>query len=178
MDIKQLESSLQSLSGNAYPVDEWKPQYCGAIDITIDAQGQWFHEGSPFLRDKLTVLFSKILTKDSDKYFLISPAEKLEISVEDAPFIVVDFQIELRGGAQTVWLITNIGDRVPLSNDYSINLKGDQQRPYLTLWRGLDALIERNTYYQLIDCATEVTVDGGTHMMIKSQHQTFNLGRF
>lgn len=178
MDIKELEAALNELSGHAYPVDSWKPAHQGTIDMVIKPDGTWLHEGDPIIRDKLVVLFSKILTKSQGSYFLVTPGEKLAMTVEDAPFLVVDFDIEEPGAGQTIWLITNIGDKVPLSKEYTIELRGEEQRPYLTLWRGLDALIERNTYYQLIDNATEKQTNKGTEMQLVSQQQCFSLGRF
>jgi len=178
MDINKLEAALDALSGNAYPVDQWQPNNIGTIDIQITANGQWYHQQGLIKRDKLVTLFSKILTKDSQQYYLVTPAEKLQIVVDDAPFVVVDFDIEQKGDGQTVWLITNIGDKVPLSETYNVILKGPEQRPYIKLWRGLEALIDRTTYYQLIDCAREHQNDGETTMMISSQQQQFCLGRF
>ncbi len=178
MDIKQLEKALSELSGQAYPVDRWQPAHQGTIDMVIKRDGTWLHEGDPIIRDQLVVLFSKILTKSQGQYYLVTPGEKLAMRVEDAPFLVVDFTIEEPGESQTVWLITNIGDKVPLSLEFTIKLRGEEQRPYLTLWRGLDALIERNTYYQLIDCASEIITEQGTSLVLNSQQQSFSLGRF
>lgn len=178
MDINALEQALSELSGQAYPVDDWKPSHEGSIDIVIKSDGQWFHEGQPFLRDRLVLLFSKILTCNYGYYYLVTPGEKLMITVEDAPFLVVDFEIENIDGLQTVWMLTNIGDRVPLSNEFSIRLDGDEQRPYLTLWRGLDALIERNTYYQLIEQGMENQLNDKTQIIIFSEGSAHNLGTF
>ena len=180
MDIKQLEQALSQLSGNAYPVDKWQPKHINTMDMVIKSNGQWMHEGDPITREKLMVLFSKILTKNGDAYYLVTPGEKIEIVVDDAPFVVVDYTIENKGqDDQTVWLITNIGDKVPLSAQYPLELRGEQQRPYLNLWRGLDALLSRNTYYQLIDCADENTdFESNTRLLIRSQGQVFCLGEF
>jgi len=178
MDIKALEAALTELSGNAYPLERWDPSVHGPSYMEIKADGSWLHQGDPILRDKLVVLFSKILTKQDDHYYLLTPAEKLVIEVHDAPFLVVDFIIEQPGPEQTVWLMTNIGDKVPLSAEYTIELRGEAQRPYLTLWRGLDALIERNTYYQLIDGATEYECGDLTELKITSQGHQYTLGRF
>lgn len=180
MNIKQLEKALSELSGNAYPVDKWQPNHSSVMDMTITQNGQWFHEGDVITRDKLVVLFSKILTKRGNGYYLVTPAERVEITVEDAPFLVVDFDIEAAGtDEQVVWLITNIGDRLPLSSPYEVELRGQEQRPYVTLWRGLDALIERNTYYQLIDCATvNENAYGKSELLLQSKGQSYSLGVF
>jgi len=178
MDLTQLEQAVTQLSGNAYPLDSWQPTQVNTMDMVIKADGQWLHEGDPVTRDKLKVLFSKILRKEREHYYLVTPVEKIQIEVVDAPFLVIDFTIEGHGEQQVVWLLTNIGDKVPLSLAYDIDLRGEAQRPYLRLWRGLDALIERNTYYQLLDCAQEVANGSKTTLMINSQHQQFCLGEF
>lgn len=179
MDLSAIEKSLNELSGDAYPLEKWHPELCHPMDMVIDVNGQWLHEGEVIKREKMVMLFAKILIKQSDDYFLITPVEKLKITIEDAPFVIVDFEVAaLNTPQQVIWLISNIGDRVALSNDYPMVLKGGEQRPYINLWRGLDALVSRSVYYQLVDLATEVTVSTGSQLVLRSSEADFSLGCF
>lgn len=179
MNLSAIEKSLSELSGNAYPLEKWNPKLCQSMDMVINVKGQWLHNGEVIKREKLVVLFAKILIKQAEDYFLITPVEKLQITVEDAPFVIVDFEVEaLNTPQQVVWLISNIGDRVALSNDYPMILKGADQRPYIKLWRGLEALVSRSVYYQLVDLATEVTVPAGSQLVLQSCDADFSLGNF
>ena len=36
-----------------YPLDKWNPTNCGYVDIAIDRDGRWFHEGSEIKRAEL-----------------------------------------------------------------------------------------------------------------------------
>ena len=177
--IDQLQQLLTKLSGDAYPVEQWDPQFCQAMDMVIDVNGLWHHYGEVIKREKMVLLFAKVLTKRDGCYYLITPAEKLKITVNDAPFVMVDFELEVgENGGQIIWLISNVGDRIPLSAQYPLELRGDNQRPYVQLWRGLDALISRNVYYQLIDLASEEVQADHSRLIIKSSDQSFNLGQF
>jgi len=178
MDLTAIEQSLNKLSGDAYPLEQWHPQLCQPMDMVIDINGQWLHNGEVIKRHKLVVLFAKILIKQADDYYLVTPAEKLLITVVDAPFVIVDFEVEAAGlPEQVIWLISNVGDRLALSNDYPLVIKGDEQRPYISLWRGLDALIARNVYYQLVDMATELTTGGTNELLLLSSGSDFSLGQ-
>ena len=76
----------------------WNPPYCGDIDMRIAADGTWFYCGSPIGRPPLVKLFSSILRKDGDRYVLVTPVEKVGITVDDAPFLAVEMHVEDNGG--------------------------------------------------------------------------------
>lgn len=178
-NLSALEQSMSELSGNAFPLEKWHPKLCQNMDLVIDINGRWIHEGAVIKRDKLVALFAKILLKKDDSYFLLTPTEKLEITVEDAPFVMVDFEVEAAGTPQQViWLTSNIGDRLPLSPEYPLLLKGAEQRPYIQLWRGLDALIARPVYYNLIDLAQDVQQPPPGKLLLRSCEQQFCLGHY
>ena len=177
MDLSAIEQSLNQLSGDAYPVEQWHPKLCQSMDMVINANGQWLHNGEVIKRHKLVVLFAKILIKQAEDYYLVTPSEKLLITVEDAPFIITDFEVEAANSAeQVIWLVSNIGDRVALSTAYPLVVKGQTQRPYISFWRGLDALISRSVYYQLVELATPRTTDSLTELVLSSAGQDFSLG--
>ncbi|NEU34289.1 DUF1285 domain-containing protein, partial [bacterium LRH843] len=91
------------------PVHLWNPPFCGDLDIRIARDGTWFYLGTPFGRPELVRLFSTILRKDDDKYFLVTPVEKVGITVDDAPFVAVDFDVTGKGVDQTLTFHTNVG---------------------------------------------------------------------
>lgn len=129
------------------PVHLWNPDYCGEMDLEIRADGSWWHEGTPIGRPALVRLFANILKREGDRYFLVTPVEKLGIRVEDAPFLAVDADAE--GCAIT--FTTNVGDKVTAGPDHGITLRGG--KPYLHVRGGLEALIDRKTFYRLAEMA-------------------------
>jgi len=143
------------------PVNQWHPERTGTIDIRIARDGTWYHEGDPIHRQPLVDLFATILRKDPDGFCLVTPAEKLLIEVEDAPFQAIDVEVKGEGGEQQLLFTTNVGDYVLADTVHPISIEGDpdQPRPYLTVRDGLRALIGRSVYYRLTDLAEE-TSDG------------------
>src|SRR3954468_2592533 len=79
------------------PVEKWNPAHCGTIDIRIARDGTWFHQGAPIRRPELVRLFSTILRKEADAYYLVTPAEKMRIQVDDAPFLAVLLDVQGSG---------------------------------------------------------------------------------
>ena len=135
------------------PVHLWHPEHCGEIDIRIRKDGVWFHEGTPIGREALVRLFSTVLRLDPDGYHLVTPVEKMKITVEDAPFIAV--RVDQVG--ETLRFETNVGDVVEAGPDNIIRVETDPEtgepRPYLHVRRGLEALIARSVFYELAELA-------------------------
>ena len=135
------------------PVHLWHPTHCGDIDIVIKKNGLWFHEGTPIGREALVRLFSTVLRRDSDGFHLVTPVEKMKITVEDAPFIATRVDRTAHGLAFT----TNVGDMVEAGPENAIRVEMDPQtgepRPYLHVRRGLEALINRQVFYELVEMA-------------------------
>jgi len=135
------------------PVWLWNPPHCGEIDIRIRKDGVWFHEGSPIGREALVRLFSTVLRRDPDGYYLVTPVEKMKITVEDAPFIAT--RVDREGDALVFQ--TNVGDTVVAGPDNAIRVEIDptsgEPRPYLHVRRGLEALIARPVFYELAEMA-------------------------
>jgi len=143
------------------PVEHWHPDREGRIDIRIDRDGGWYHEGTPILRKPLVRLFSTILRKDADGFCLVTPAERLLIEVEDAPFVATDLEVKGQGRAQQLLFVTNVDDYVVADESHPIRVDGlpDRPRPYLRVRGGLDALIGRPVYYRLVEIS-EAAADG------------------
>ena len=142
------------------PVHLWNPAHSGEIDIVIKADGRWVHEGAIISRAPLVRLFSTVLRKDPDGYWLVTPVEKMKITVEDAPFIAtaVDTGADAEG-RPVLCFTTNVGDEVEAGPDHLIRVEidpaTDEPRPYLHVRRGLEALISRPVFYELVEMAAE-----------------------
>jgi len=137
------------------PVQEWKPEFTGDMDMRIARDGTWYHEGTRIERAGLVRLFSTILRREGDRYYLVTPVEKWGITVEDAPFVAVDVQAEGAGRDQKLVFDTNVGDRVVAGPDNPIRVERDsatgEPAPYVEVRAGLEALIDRKTFYRLVD---------------------------
>jgi hypothetical protein len=158
------------------PVHLWHPAHCGEIDIVIRRDGLWFHEGSPIGREALVRLFSTVLRKDPDGFHLVTPVEKMRITVEDAPFIAV--AADRNGDALT--FTTNVGDTVEAGPDHAIRVEMDpatgEPRPYIHVRRGLEALIRRPVFYQLVEMGEERDTPDGPQLGVSSNGAWFPLG--
>lgn len=134
------------------PVERWNPAHCGNSDMRISRDGTWFHQGSPIGRTEMVRLFSSILRREADGgYVLVTPAEKLDIAVEDAPFTAVELRAEGTGPDSKLVFRLNTGDLVLADGEHPLRFASgaDGPRPYLMVRRGLEALIARPVYYEL-----------------------------
>ncbi len=139
------------------PVESWHPTHCGDSDMRIAADGTWFHAGTPIGRKELVKLFSTILRREADGGFvLVTPGEKLDIAVEDAPFIAVEAIVEGEGQGARIAFRLNTDDHVIAGPDHALRVEtaaDGTPRPYVHVRRGLDALVNRAVFYQLADLA-------------------------
>lgn len=137
------------------PVHLWNPPYCGEIDMRIARDGTWFHDGTPIGRMPLVKLFSSILRREEDRYYLVTPVEKLGIRVDDAPLLAIDFEVEGEGEGQNLRFFTRTDDEVVASAENPIRVVRDattgEPAPYVHVRRGLEALIDRKSFYRLVD---------------------------
>ena len=159
------------------PVHLWNPPHCGDLDIRISRDGTWFYMGTPIGRPELVRLFSTILRKDGDSYVLVTPVEKVGITVEDAPFVAVDFELEGSGQAQTLTFTTNVADTVKAGPDAPIRIERDpktgEPSPYVRIRANLDALIDRKSFYRLVDIGTSEIYHGKDWFGVWSGGQFF-----
>lgn len=137
------------------PVHLWNPPFCGDLDIRIARDGTWFYLGTPFGRLELVKLFSSILKLEDGKYFLVTPVEKVGISVDDAPFVAVDFEMSGTGSEQVLTFETQVGDFAVAGPEHAIRVVRDPETgepsPYIMMRAGLEALIDRKSFYRLVD---------------------------
>jgi len=137
------------------PVHLWNPPFCGDLDMRIARDGTWFYLGTPIGRPELVRLFSTILRKDGEKYFLVTPVEKVGITVDDAPFVAVDFEVEGQGRDQVIRFETNVGDHARAGAEHPIRVERDPETgepaPYVLVRANLEALIDRKSFYRLVE---------------------------
>ncbi|WP_237685006.1 DUF1285 domain-containing protein [Szabonella alba] len=154
------------------PVHLWNPPFCGDLDMRIARDGTWFYLGTPIGRPALVKLFSNILKREGDRYFLVTPVEKVGITVDDAPFVAVDFEVAAPGPDQVITFVTQVGDRVAAGPDNPIRVTRDPESgepsPYVMVRGGLEALIDRKSFYRLVDLGEHKDHEGARWFGIRS----------
>lgn len=150
-------------SGRLPPVHLWNPPFCGDLDIRIGSDGSWSYMGTPIGRPALVRLFSTILKREGDKYFLVTPVEKVGIRVDDAPFMAVEMQIEPTDGGRLLRFRTNVDDWVACDAAHPLRFEPGEAgglTPYLHVRAELWAKVTRPLYYELVDMGQERMIDG------------------
>lgn len=154
--MQGIEKSLQKINVKAVaPVESWNPKFCGNLDIRIAKDGSWFYEGSRINRINLVKLFSSILKKEGNNYFLVTPVEKIGITVDFAPFVATSMNFFHRGKTQKISFSTNVGEEFELNYSHPIridfNPNTNEPHPYVSVRTNLEALIDRKSFYRFID---------------------------
>lgn len=159
-----VEAVQKAGGGGAPPVHLWNPPYCGELDMRIARDGTWFYLGTPIGRKSLVKLFSSIIRKDGDAYFLVTPVEKVGIKVDDAPFVAVDFSARGEGEGQSLTFTTHVEDRATAGPQNPIRVETDpktgEPSPYVLVRANLEALIDRKSFFRLVDHGCHRMVDG------------------
>ena len=137
------------------PVHKWDPPDCGALDMRIARDGSWHYQGSPINRPELVRLFSTILRKDGDSYVLVTPVEKVTITVEDAPFVAVAMTVAGQGRDQALTFRSNLDEEIVAGPTAPIRVTIDpateEPSPYVLVRANLEALIDRKSFYRLVE---------------------------
>lgn len=159
-DAEALASAARAASrGGLPPVHDWNPPFCGDLDMRIARDGTWFYLGTPIGRPALVRLFSTILRREGDRYFLVTPVEKVGITVDDAPFVAVDFERHMTDSGPVLTFTTNVGDQVSAGHAHPIRVERDPQTgepaPYVHVRADLEALIDRKSFYRLVEFGEE-----------------------
>ena len=162
------------------PVDKWNPKFCGDIDMKIMRNGKWFYMGTEIKRPAMVKLFSGILRLDSDNcYYLVTPVEKVRISVEDAPFIATSLISENKDNINHLYFITNVNEKILLTKNNPLEIKinniTQEPSPYIFVRKNLKALISRSVFYELIELATKKNIDGKDCLVLASAGEVFKL---
>lgn len=147
------------------PVHLWNPPFCGDLDMRIARDGTWFYLGTPIGRMPLVRLFSTVLRHDEDgKYYLVTPVEKVGITVDDAPFVAVDVRAVGAGRDRKLTFVTNVGDEAEAGPEHPIRVVRDpgtgEPSPYVHIRARLEALIDRKTFYRLVEIGEHAAHDG------------------
>ncbi|GGG69747.1 hypothetical protein GCM10011415_16530 [Salipiger pallidus] len=145
--------------------------------MRIARDGTWFYLGTPIGRFELVRLFSSILRKDGDDYFLVTPVEKVGITVEDAPFVATDFTVTGEGEAQVLTFTTHVGDDAIAGPEHPIRVVRDpdtgEPSPYVLVRHNLEALIDRKSFYRLVELCSHHEHEGQSWFGIWSSREFF-----
>lgn len=164
------------------PIHLWQPQQVVDIDLSIDRQGQWFHQGDPFIRTELVRLFSTLLRLEEDaNYYLITPAEKVLVKVAEVPFLIVSASEVIQAGQPCLVLETNVSDTFTLDAEHPLRLitqENGEPRPYVKVRDQLEARILPQVFYQLVDLAETRQENQQTCLYLNSAGAEFQLGCF
>lgn len=172
-----LLAQQQNDSAKLPPVHLWDPPKSGDMDLVIDREGRWIHEGGEIRRERLIKLFSTILKREGEDYFLVTPVEKWQIKVDFAPFYIISASRESRDSQQAVSLATSTGETIIVSAENPLwvdDMQGsDHPLPLITVRDNLPGLLSRTVFYQLVEWGQPAD-DGGLY--IESMGQQFLLG--
>lgn len=176
--LKALISRADTNGKGPPPVEKWNPPFCGDLDIRIARDGTWYYLGSPIGRMPLVKLFASVLRKDEDgRHYLVTPVEKIGITVEDAPLLAVEMAVEGEAQEQQLTLRTNLGDLVAVGEDHPLRFEKEPDsgglKPYVHVRGRLEALFTRALMYQLADLMEERETDDGTRMGVWSGGRFF-----
>jgi len=187
-DATTADAALAALIGRAgaarrrAPVERWEPAYCADLDLRIAADGTWFHDGSPIRREPLVRLFASVLRREPDgRHVLVTPAEKVGIVVEDAPFLAVEMHAAAAGAERVLTFRTNVGDVVAAGPEHPLRFAVDADtgglKPYILVRGRLEARATRAVAQELAALAEVAPGDGGAWYGVWSGGAFFPIAR-
>jgi len=165
-EIGKLEGMLAAVpEPGPAPVESWNPPYCGDIGLAIRSNGSWEYQGSPIRRDRLVKLFASVLRKDVDgRTYLVTPAEKIDVKVDDAPFLAIEMEVQGEGEQQKLFFRTNVDDVVQCGRENPLRFAAQGPdgglKPYVLVRGRLEALLTRALLHDLVSLAIEHPEDG------------------
>ena len=176
--LEAITASLPREKGKGLPpVDKWNPPFCGDIDMRIAADGTWFYQKTPIGRPALVKLFASVLKREGDKYFLVTPVEKVGLIVDDAPFLAVELKVERGIRGQILNFRTNVDDWVAAGPGHALQFEPEADtgglKPYLHVRRELWAKVTRALFYDLVELGEEREVDGRPMFGVASDGEFF-----
>lgn len=178
VDAQNILSSLSQFKGPA-PVHLWNPPYCGEIDIRIASDGRWYHDGSLIRRPAMVQLFASVLRREEDGSFcLVTPVERVGIQVDDCPFVAMVVDSEGHGDERRLAFSLNTGEKVFADAEHRLRFdtREGEPHPVLEVRNGLEALLSRNVFYQLVDYADIEKTQDGERLVLHSAGTRFELG--
>jgi hypothetical protein len=175
--LEALTASLPREKGRLPPVDKWNPPFCGDIDMKIAADGTWFYQKTPIGRPALVQLFASILKREGDSYFLVTPVEKVGVTVVDAPFLAVELRHARNDRGQLLAFRTNVDDWVEAGPGHALKFVPEPEtgglKPYLHVRRDLWAKVTRALFYDLVELGEEREVGGKQMFGVVSNGEFF-----
>ncbi len=174
MSISKIKNDLKG-HDTFPPVHKWNPDLCEGQEFFIDREGDWYYNNSPIKNIKLINLFSRVLKKESNNYFLVTPVEKVPVKVEIAPYVIIDYKIN----NDSILLITNMNYEFILDKENSTRLIEYQNSfiPIVNVRHGIEGFLNRNTYYKLIDIALEKNFIDNDTLFIPSKSVNHQIGK-
>ena len=175
--LEGIAAALPRDGGRALPpVELWNPPFCGDIDMRIAADGTWFYQKTPIGRPALVKLFASVLKREGDKYFLVTPVEKVGLIVEEAPFLAVELKVEHDARGQVLCFRTNVDDWVEAGPGHALRFAPEPTgglKPFLHVRRELWAKVTRALFYDLVELGEEREVDGKAMFGVASGAEFF-----
>jgi hypothetical protein len=174
--LEAITASLPRENRGPAPVERWNPPFCGDIDMQIAADGTWFYQKTPIGRPALVKLFASILKREGDKYYLVTPVEKVGLIVVDAPFLAVELKVD-HGDDQVLAFRTNVDDWVEAGPGHGLRFIPESGtgglKPYLHVRRDLWAKVTRALFYDLVALGEEREVGGKRMFGVSSNGEFF-----
>jgi hypothetical protein len=175
--LEALTASLPREKRGLPPVEKWNPPFCGDIDMKIAADGTWFYQKTPIGRPALVKLFSSVLKREGDKYFLVTPVEKVGLTVADSPFLAVELKAVQDDRGQVLTFRTNVDEWVEAGPGHALNFVPEADtgglKPYLHVRRDLWAKVTRALFYDLVELGEERDVGGKLMFGVTSRGEFF-----
>lgn len=179
-NFENITSYLQQFADDRSipPLEKWNPDYCGEMDLVIKSNGEWWHEGRPIRRQKMVDLFAKILWREGEEFFLKTPVEKIKIQVEDAPLLISEVDLIDVDGKQYLQMTTQNQDVFVIDKEHPIYMRefDGEMRPYVKVRYELEALIQRNVFYHLVNYGELSETSDGTQLKLMSGDNEYILG--
>jgi uncharacterized protein len=152
----------------------------GDLDMRITRDGTWSYRGSPISRPALVKLFASVLRREPDGcYWLVTPAERGRIEVEDVPFLAVALTVTGDGREQQLIFRTNLDDIVTAGPDNPLRVEtaaNGEPAPYIRIRERLEARITRPVFYDLVELGREERVEDTIQFGVWSGGRFFRLG--
>ena len=174
-----LKNAQSSHKRSIPPLDQWHPKHCGAMDLKVKANGEWWHEGQLIKRQSMIDLFSTVLWKEGGKFYLKTPVEQIEIEVEDEPLFVNRVEQIQLDGLHYIQLSTTSQDVVIVDQEHPIFIRefDGELRPYVHVRFGINALIQRASFFHLVEMGELMeNQQGESILLLKSGNFNLQLG--
>jgi uncharacterized protein len=174
--LEAMAAALPRKSGGMPPVERWNPPFCGDIDMKIQADGTWLYQKTPIGRPALVKLFSSILKREGDRYYLVTPVEKVGLIVVDAPFLAVELKVE-QAEHPILAFRTNVDEWIEAGPGHGLRFVPEPAtgglKPYLHVRRDLWAKVTRALFFDLVALGEEREVEGQRLFGVASHGEFF-----